>query len=44
MPVLAVRRQAPLNRPHCVLRFIKAALRNAPMNCMNNGDDKKARL
>jgi hypothetical protein len=44
MPVLAVRRQAPLNRPHGVLRFIEASLRNAPTNCMSNGDDKKAGL
>jgi hypothetical protein len=42
MPVLAVRRQTLLNRPHGVPRFIKAALRNAPTNCMSNGDDKKA--
>jgi hypothetical protein len=44
MPVLAVRRQAPLSRPHGVLRFIKAALRNAPTNGMSHGDDKKARI
>jgi len=44
MPVLAVRKQASLNRPHGVPRFIKAALRNAPTNCMSNGDDKKAGL
>jgi hypothetical protein len=28
-------------QPHGVLRLIKAALRNAPMNCMSNGDGKK---
>jgi hypothetical protein len=37
-----MRRQALLYRPHGVLRFIKVALRNAPTNCMSNGDDKKA--
>jgi hypothetical protein len=42
MPVLAVKRPAPLSKPHGVLRLIKAALRNAPTNCMSNGDDKKA--
>jgi hypothetical protein len=42
MPVLAVKRQAPLNGPHGVPRFIKVSLRNAPTNCMSYGDDKKA--
>jgi hypothetical protein len=44
MPVLVVKRQAPLNGPHGVPRFIKASWRNAPTNCMSNGDDKKVGL
>jgi hypothetical protein len=37
-----VRIQAQLNRPHGVLRLIKAALRNPPTNFMRNEDGKKA--
>ena len=40
--VLAAMGRALLNRPHGVLRFTKAALHNAPTNCLSNGDGKKA--